>query len=162
ERVATAMVVAVLLVLGLSTFWETLTVTPDWQMGDWGPQHAVLARVMPGLPGLHTPVWNHAVGTGDAPMELYPKLAYVVTGNAAGLLAAAAALVALAAVALLASDVPPRRALAAMGHVAIGIALGAAAWMPLAARILEYGQHFPNPLRTPARLLEDLLAQPSP
>ncbi|HWU91336.1 MAG TPA: hypothetical protein VN253_28915, partial [Kofleriaceae bacterium] len=32
----------------------------------------------------------------------------------------------------------------------------------LAARILEYGQHFPNPVRTPARLLEDLLAWPSP
>jgi hypothetical protein len=58
--------------------------------------------------------------------------------------------------------VPPRRALAAMGHVALGIALGAAVWMPLAARILEYGQHFPNPIRTPARLLEDLLVMPSP
>ncbi len=274
-RVATAMVVVILLVLGLSAFWDTLAESPDWQMGDWGPQHAVLARVMPSLPGLDAPVWNHAVGTGDAPLELYPKLTYVVTGHAAlalgleddlplammvmavavhlalavataliairvaprpialvvgalaivesgavahggtvglfrwallhsalalalwmvaalgilgalrrprmrstlaiwigtalacaahpaGLLAAAAALVALAAVALLASDVPPRRALIAMGHVALGIALGAAAWMPLAARILEYGQHFPNALRTPSRLLEDLLAAPSP
>jgi hypothetical protein len=274
-RVATALVVAIVVVLGLSTFWETLTVSPDWQMGDWGPQHAALARVMPSLPGLETPVWNHAVGTGDAPLELYPKLAYVVTGHAAlalgleddlplammvvavlvhlalavataliamrvaprpialvvgalavvesgavahggtvglfrwallhsamslafwmiaalgilgalrrprtssavaiwigtalacathpaGLLAAAAGIVALAAVALLASDVPPRRALVAIGHVALGIALGAAAFLPLAARILEYGQHFPNGLRTPAKLLEDLLAWPSP
>lgn len=274
-RAATAVVVAVILGLGLSTFWDTLTVSPDWQMGDWGPQHAALARVMPALPGLDVPVWNHAVGTGDAPLELYPQLAYLVTGHAAlalglagdlplammviavlvhlglavataliamrvaprpvafvvgalalvesgavahggtvglfrwallhsalalacwtvaalgilgvlqrprlrstvaiwlgtalacathpaGLLAAAAALVALAAVALLATDVPPRRALAAIGHVALGIALGAAVWMPLASRILEYGQHFPNALRSPARLLEDLLAWPSP
>ncbi len=275
DRVAAAVVVAMIVVLGLSTVWDTLTISPDWQMGDWGPQHAVLARVMPALPGLDPPVWNHAVGTGDAPLELYPKLAYVVTGHAAlalgldddlplammvaavvvhlalaaataqiamrvagkpiafvvgalaivesggvahggtvglfrwallhsalalacwlvaalgilgalrrpgmrsalaiwigtalacathpaGLLAAAAALVALPAVALLASDAPPRRAIAAMGHVALGMALGAAVWMPLATRILEYGQHFPNGLRTPAKLLEDLLAAPSP
>jgi hypothetical protein len=268
-------VVTVIVVLGLSTFWETLTISPDWQMGDWGPQHAVLSRVMPSLPGLDAPVWNHAVGTGDAPLELYPSLAYVVTGHVAlalglegdlplammvvavlvhvalavtttliavrvasrpialavgalvvvdsgavahggtvglfrwallhsalslafatvaalgvlgalrrpgrasalaiwlgtalacathpaGLLGASAALVGLAAVALLAADVPPRRAIAAMGHVVLGLALGAVVWMPLAARILEYGQHFPNALRTPARLLEDLLAAPSP
>jgi hypothetical protein len=275
DRAGAAMVVALVVGLGLATFWDTLTISPDWQMGDWGPQHAALARVMPALPGLDTPVWNHAVGTGDAPLELYPKLAYVVTGHAAlalgleddlplammvvavlvhlalavttaliamrvagkpialvvgalavvdsgavahggsvglfrwallhsalalafwtvaalgilgalrrpgtrsalaiwigtalacaahpaGLLAAAAAFVALAAVALLASDAPPRRAIAAMGHVALGVALGAAVWMPLAMRILEYGQHFPNALRTPAKLLEDLLASPSP
>ncbi|HWO19728.1 MAG TPA: hypothetical protein VNO30_13175 [Kofleriaceae bacterium] len=274
-QTSAAIVVAVVVMLGLATFWETLTVSPDWQGGDWGPQHAVLARVMPALPGTGAPVWNHAVGTGDAPLELYPSLGYLVTGHAAlalgleddlplammvvavlvhlllavataliamrvaprpialivgalalvdsgavahggtvglfrwallhsalslalfmiaalgilgalrrprtgsalaiwigtalacaahpaGLLGAAAALVALAAVALLAHDVPPRRALAAMGHVALGLALGAAAWMPLATRILEYGQHFPNPVRTPARLLEDLLAAPSP
>jgi hypothetical protein len=272
---ATAMVVSIVVALGLSAFWETLTVSPDWQMGDWGPQHAVLARAMHALPGTDVPVWNHAVGTGDAPFELYPKLAYLIVGHVAlalglsgdlplammvvavlvhvalavatalmamrvaprpvalivgalavvdsgavahggsvglfrwallhsalslafwtiaalgilgalrrprlrssaaiwigtalacathpaGLLGAAAALVALGAVALLATDAPPRRAFAAMGHVALGIALGAAVWMPLAARILEYGQHFPNQVRTPARLLEDLLAAPSP
>jgi hypothetical protein len=274
-RTATALVVAIVAALGLSTFWETLTVSPDWQMGDWGPQHAVLARVMRALPGTDIPMWNHAVGTGDAPLELYPKLTYLIVGHAAlalglgddlplammvvavlvhvglavataliaarvaprpvalvvgaltvvdsgavahggsvglfrwallhsalslafwtiaalgilgalarprlrssiaiwigtalacathpaGLLGAAAALVALGAVALLATDAPPRRALAAMGHVALGIALGAAVWMPLAERILAYGQHFPNAVRTPARLLEDLLAAPSP
>lgn len=272
---ATALVVAIVAALGLSAFWETLTISPDWQMGDWGPQRAVLAGVMKHLPGLSAPAWNHAVGTGDAPLELYPSLAYLVVGHAAlalglsgdlplammvvavlvhvalavataliairvaprpvalvvgalalvdsgavahggsvglfrwallhsalalalwtiaalgilgalrrpglrsaaaiwlgtalscaahpaGLLAAASALVALLAVALLAGDAPPRRALAAMGHVVLGLALGAAAWMPLAARILDYGQHFPNAVRTPARLLEDLLAAPSP
>ena len=71
-------------------------------------------------------------------------------------------MLALAAVALLASDVPPRRALIALGHVAIGAALGASVWMPLAARLFEYGQHFPNALRSPSKLLEDLLAAPSP
>ncbi|HSJ99793.1 MAG TPA: hypothetical protein VK932_01075, partial [Kofleriaceae bacterium] len=83
ERISAAVVVAMIVVLGLSTFWDTLTVSPDWQMGDWGPQHAVLARVMPALPGLDPPVWNHAVGTGDAPLELYPSLAYLVTGHLA-------------------------------------------------------------------------------
>lgn len=275
DRIAGALVVTMVVMLGLATFWETLTISPDWQVGDWGPQRAVLARALPSLPGLETPVWNHAVGTGDAPLELYPKLAYLVVGHVAlalgldgdlplammivavlvhvglaaavtaiamriagkpialvvgaltivdsgavahggtvglfrwallhsalslafwmiaalgilgalrrprircalaiwigtalacathpaGLIGAAAAIVALGAVALLASDVPPRRALVAIGHVVLGIALGAAVWMPLAARILEYGQHFPNPVRAPARLLEDLLQAPSP
>ena len=44
----------------------------------------------------------------------------------------------------------------------IGVALGAIVWISLAERILLYGQHFPNPLRAPARLLEDLLQWPSP
>jgi len=267
--------VAMVTVVGFAVFRDTMTDSPDWQMGDWGPQHAVLSHVVPSLPGLDLPVWNHAVSTGDAPLELYPSLAYLVTGyialalglthdlplalmvvavivhvavaaattalatriaprpialvvglgtlvdsgavahggtvglfrwallhsalalafssvaavaviaalrrprlsasaaiwlatalaviaHPAGLIAAAAAIVALGAVALLASDVPPRRALAAAGHVALGVALAAAVWMPLAARLLAYGQHFPNALRSPSRLLEDLLASPSP
>ena len=275
ERTASAVVIAVVIGVGFAVFREALTASPDWQMGDWGPQRAVLAHVMPSLPGLDVPVWNQAVSTGDAPLELYPSLCYLVTGyvalalgltrdlplalmivavivhlaiaaataaiaiqvaprpialavgllmlvdtgavahggtvglfrwallhsalalacstiaalgvlaalrrprlgasatiwiatavatiaHPAGLIAAAASAVALGAVALLASDVPPRRAIAALGHVVLGVALGAAVWMPLAARILAYGQHFPNALRAPARLLEDLLASPSP
>jgi len=275
ERIASALVIAIVVVAGLAVFRDILTESPDWQMGDWGPQRAVLANVMPALPGLDVPVWNHAVSTGDAPLELYPALSYLVTGHLAlalglehdlplalmiaavlvhltiaaattgiamrvaprplalviglftlvdsgavahggtvglfrwallhsalalaastiaalgilsalrrpglaasatiwiatavatiahpaGLLAAAASMVALGAVALLASDLPPRRAVAALGHVALGVALGALVWMPLAARILAYGQHFPNPMRSPAQLLEDLLAHPSP
>ena len=61
-------------------------------------------------------------------------------------------MLALAAVALLSADVPPRRAFAAIGHVLIGLALGATVWMPAAERILAYGQHFPNELYTPERI----------
>ncbi|MGN6108566.1 MAG: hypothetical protein ACTHU0_25900 [Kofleriaceae bacterium] len=275
ERIVGAIVVAIVVAMGLSTFWDALTVSPDWQMGDWGPQHAVLRGALDAMPGIDTPVWNHAVGTGDAPLELYPKLAYLVSGHAAlalgleddlplalmvvavlvhiaiaatttlialriapapaalvvglatlvdtgavahggtvglfrwallhsamalafstvavlgvlgalarprpaaaiaiwigtalacithpaGLISAFAIALGLAAVALLATDVPPRRALVALGHIALGVALGAAAWMPLAERILAYGQHFPNAIRSPARLLEDLMTWPSP
>lgn len=274
-RLASATVVALVVMLGISTFYDTLTVPPDWPGGDWGPQHAVLARVIDDLPGFDTTVWNHAVGTGDAPLELYPKLAYLVTGHVAlalglendlphammivavavhiliaamtaliattvaprpiaavvgclalvesgavahggtvglfkwallhsamalafstiaavgilgalrrphlgwsaliwvatalacathpaGLIGAATCVVALGAVVLLAIDLPPRRALFAAGHIVLGIALGAALWMPLAERILVYGQHFPNPIRSASRLLEDLLQAPSP
>ncbi len=273
--VTTALVVAIVVAAGLTTFWDTLTVAPDWQMGDWGPHHAVIANLMPSLPGLDVPVWNHALSTGDAPLELYPAFTSLVTGHVAlalglehdiplalmivavivhvtiavtttviamriapkplalivglialvdsgaiahggtvglfrwallhsglslafsmvgalgilaalrrprlaasitiwiaialatachpaGLIAAASMCIALAAVALLAGDVPPRRALVAIGHVAIGVTLSAFVWMPLAERILAYGQHFPNVLRSPGRLLEDLLAAPSP
>ncbi len=269
------LVVTIVIVAGLTTFWDTLTVTPDWQMGDWGPHHAVIANILPSLSGFDVPAWNHALSTGDAPLEIYPAFTHLVTGHVAialglehdiplalmivavivhvtiavvttviamriapkpiamiiglvalidsgaiahggtvglfkwallhsglslafstvgalgilaalrrprlrasitiwvavalatachpaGLIAAASMCVALAAVALLAGDVPPRRALIAIAHVAMGVALSSFVWMPLAERILAYGQHFPNALRSPGRLLEDLLAAPSP
>ena len=272
---ATALVLAVVAVAGLAVFWDTLTVSPDWQMGDWGPQHAVLAHVMPAIPGLHVPVWNQAVGTGDAPLELYPAAAYLFTGHvawlfglehdlplafmivavcvhvalavlttamtmrvapkpialAAGLLflcdagaitqggtsglfhwgilhsafahvfslvatlgvlaalerprlgasiaiwlgtaagmashpaaslVAAASVLALLAVAVLAKDVPPRRALAAIGHIVLGAALGAAVWVPMGERIFLYGQHFSNELFSPDRVMQLVLAAAVP
>ncbi|MDX2092144.1 MAG: hypothetical protein SFX73_30040 [Kofleriaceae bacterium] len=273
SAVTAALVLTIVATGGLAVFWNALTVSPDWPAGDWGPQHAVLAGVTPSMPGFDLPVWNHAVGTGDAPLDLYPAFTYLVTGHLAqlfgldlghaqlivavlvhvtlavattaiamhvapkpialvvglltlvdsgaiahggtvglfrwalvhsamslafatvaalgvlaalrrprlgaslviwiftalatathpaGLLAAAAAIVALAGVALLASDVPPRRAIIAIGHLCLGAALGAVVWMPLAERILLYGQHYPNTLRGPDRLLLDLLAAPSP
>src|SRR5262249_16895814 len=82
-RTASALVVAMVVVGGLSTFPDVMTQSPGWQVGDWGPQRAVLSHVMPSLPGFDLPVWNHAVSTGDAPLELYPALGYLVTGYAA-------------------------------------------------------------------------------
>lgn len=274
-RIGTALVVAFVAMLGLDTFWDALTVSPDWQMGDWGPQHAVLARAMHALPGLDLPTWNHVVSTGDAPFELYPKLTYLVTGHVAlalgleddlpqafmivavlvhlgicimttviatrvaprpialvvgamcvvesgavseggpidifrwallhsalslvfalvavlgvlalltrararaaiviwlgtalatiahpvGLVTALGTVIALLAVALLAHDVPPRRALVALGHVVLGVALGACVWMPLTERILLYGQHFPVRVFPAADVLETILRQAWP
>ncbi|NVB78308.1 MAG: hypothetical protein HOV81_07935 [Kofleriaceae bacterium] len=270
-RIATVLVLVAVPLIGLEVFWETLTVSPDWQLGDWGPQHAVLARIMPSLPGGDVPVWNHAVSTGDAPLELYPAMTYLVTGHlAAGLglehdlplafmimatlvhlalatittalalrvasrkvalvvglawlvdggaishggsvglfhwailhstfahvfsmiavlgilgalrrprlgaslaiwlgtaiatathpaalLTAGVSMLALLGVALLASDVPPRRALVAAGHVALGIALGAIVWLPSSERLLLYGQHFSNELYTAVRLLQTVMS----
>lgn len=270
-RVGSALAIAAVVLVGLSVFWETMTVSPDWQLGDWGPQHAVLARIMPSLPGLDVPVWNHAVSTGDAPLELYPALTYLVTGHVAlalglegdlplvfmivativhlalaaittalairlasrklailiglmwvvdggavshggtvglfrwailhsafahvfsmiavlgilaalrrprasaalaiwlgtaiataahpaALLMAGACAIALGGVTLLAADVPPRRALVAIGHLALGVALGALVWMPAAERLLAYGQHFSNELYTPVRLLQVVMS----
>src|SRR5581483_4177408 len=80
-----AAVISIIVVVGLVTFRNVLTKTPDWPLGDWGPQHAVLAHIMPSMPGLDVPVWNQAVSTGDAPLELYPALAYLVVGEFAHL-----------------------------------------------------------------------------
>jgi hypothetical protein len=272
---ATAIALAIVAVAGLATYWDALVTSPDWPLGDWGPQHAVLARVMPSLPGLDVPTWNHAVSTGDAPLELYPALTYLVTGHVAlllglehdlplafaivavvvhvalavattalasrvaprpiaivlglaflvdsgeiseggtvglfrwgllhsafahvfamiaalgvvaalrrprvgaslaiwlgiaiataahpaGLLAAAAYMLALAIVAVLPTDVPPRRALAALGHVALGAALGAMVWLPAADRLVAYGQHFPNKLLSGVELLQALASATMP
>jgi hypothetical protein len=266
---------ALVAVVGVVAFWEVMTTSPDWQQGDWGPQHAALAGVMHALPGLHVPVWNHLVQTGDAPLELYPAAAYLATGHVAvalgleqdlplafmivavvvhlglavlttaiaariapwplavvvgiasvvdsgaishggtvglfhwalfhsafahvfstiaalgilhalrkpslgasiaiwigtaigtashpaALIMAAACALALVLVAIVAEDIPPRRALAALFHVALGCALGAIVWMPAAARMLEYGQHFSNELRSGTKLLVDVLSWASP
>jgi hypothetical protein len=268
----TATVITLIIALGITTFWEPLTTSPDWQLGDWGPQHAVVARIMPSLPGFDVPVWNHAVATGDAPLELYPafttllvghvalltddiplafmivaivvhialavltaliamriasrKLALVVglaflvdsgaishggtvglfrwailhtavadvfaliavlgvmsalrrprlrasimiwiataiasTVHPAALLMVAAAVVALLAVALLAEDVPKRRALAAAGHLVLGVALGAVIWLPASERLLAYGQQFANQLYSPADFLHTILKMAMP
>src|SRR5262249_23886635 len=82
-RTASALVIAIVVVVGLAVFRDVLTESPDWQMDDWGPQHAVLARIMPSLPGFDVPTWNHAVSTGDAPPGLYPALSYLLTGHVA-------------------------------------------------------------------------------
>lgn len=270
-HLATALALGIVALVGLTVFWPVLATTPSpaWQTGDWGPQHAVLANIMPHLPGFDVPVWNHAVSTGDAPLELYPALTYVVTGHVAllfglehdlphafmivaalthlglalattalamriasrptavfvgifwlvdsgaishggtvglfhwailhsafahlwsmiaalgilsalhrprlgasitiwigiaistaahpaALITAATFVIALALVALLAGDIKPRRALAALGHVLVGLALGAIVWLPASERILAYGQHFPNELYAPDKLLQML------
>ena len=101
-----------------------------------------------------------------------PRLARAVTiwiatalataTHPSALLATAGSIVALAFVALLARDTPARRPLVAAGHLGIGAALGAVVWMPLGERMLQYGQHFSNALRSPAQLLEELLAWSHP
>ncbi|HEX8114213.1 MAG TPA: hypothetical protein VF516_41070, partial [Kofleriaceae bacterium] len=83
DSTATAVVIAIVAVAGVAVFGDAMTGSPDWQMGDWGPQRAVLSHVMPALPGLDLPVWNQVVSTGDAPLELYPSLTYLVTGHVA-------------------------------------------------------------------------------
>ena len=268
---ATALVLLIITAAGLTTFWDAMTTSPAWQLGDWGPQHAVLAHVMPSLPGIHVPVWDHALATGDPPLELYPALTYLVTGHVAlalglendlpqammlvavvvhialalltallamrfapkpvalvvgmlfmvdagaishggtvglfkyailhsalaqvftliaalgilsaltrprlgasvaiwlgtalatathpsALIAAAVCIVGLLAVALLASDVPARRAFVAIGHVVLGVALSASVWLPAGERLLAYGQHFSNELYTGAKLLQTVIA----
>lgn len=268
-RYATAAVIAIVVLLGLSTFWEPLTTSPDWLLGDWGPQHAVLARIMPSLPGFDVPVWNHAVSTGDAPLELYPAFTYLLAGHIAfafdldvptalmglavivhialavltavlamrvgsrkvacvvavfflvdtgavshggtvglfrwailhsavadlfclvamlgvmmalrrprigasitiwiatalgtaahpsALLLVAAAIVALLGVALLASDIRPRVALVAIGHLLLGTALGAVVWLPASERLLAYGQHFANDLYSTTHMLRTVMS----
>ena len=268
----TATVIALIIALGITTFWEPLTTSPDWQLGDWGPQHAVVARIMPSLPGFDVPVWNHAVATGDAPLELYPAfttllvghlalitddiplafmivaivvhialailtaliamriaskklalivgLAFLVDSGAishggsvglfrwailhtavadlfaliamlgvmaalrrprlrvsitiwistaiasiahpAALLMVGASILALLTVALLAEDIPKRRALVAAGHLALGVLLGALVWLPASERLLAYGQQFANQLYSPADFLHTVLKMAMP
>lgn len=273
--VARAIAIGVVVVGAAAVFGRVLHDAIGWTMGDWGIQHAVMKSVIHGLHEHHLPVWSHALSTGDAPLETYPAMTYligsalaIVTGSedrlpvfllcfgivvhtliaigitrlclrvapapiaaVAGLtqlidaggisaggvagnlewalvhnalsqafalfavmaviaaierprlrttlaiwvwtaLAAAthpsallflgAVMVALVGASVLATDVPARRPLVAAGHVALGLALAAAVWMPLGERLVLYGQHFPSPPRTPPELLRGLLSWPAP
>lgn len=264
-----------LVALGASVFRVELTESPDWRVGDWAIQRAVLAKLMPHVPGFGFPTWMHEVSTGDAPLETYPALAYVVTAHVAwladlradlprammivavavhvglavqtmritvrvaplpaavlvgvvalldvgdlsgggvsslfrwglfhhafaqvlvlwaavavldalrtpsqatalriwvavavataahpsALLQAGLMIVGLGAVALLARDVPSRRAVFAMLHVAAGIGLGALVWMPMGQRLLAFGQHFSTAFRSADQIFQSLLAGPVP
>ncbi len=264
-----------IIALGASVFRTELTESPDWRVGDWAIQRAVLAKLMPHVPGFSFPTWMHEVSTGDAPLETYPALAYVVTAHVAwladlrsdlprammivavavhvglavqtlritvrvaplpaavlvavvalldvgdlsgggvsslfrwglfhhafaqvlvlwgavavldalrapsqgtavriwaavaiataahpsALLQAGLMIAGLAAVALLARDVPPRRALVAMVHIAAGIGLGALVWMPMGQRLLAYGQHFSTAFRSATQIFQSLLSGPVP
>lgn len=246
-----------------------------WTMGDWGVQRAVLRDVIAGIGDGHIPVWSHALSTGDAPLETYPAMTYLIgavlaigsgfetelplfllifgvavhtlvavgitrlclrvapapiaalagltqivdaggisAGGLAGnlewalvhsalaqafalfavvsvvacverprlrtslsiwvwtalaaathpsaLLFLGAVVVALGVVAVLATDVPARRPLAAAGHVALGLALAAVVWIPLGERLVLYGQHFPSPPRLASDLLRSMLRSPVP
>ncbi len=65
-----------------------------------------------------------------------------VAAHPIGLVTAAATAVALLAVAALARDLPPRRALVGVFHVVVAVALAAVVWQPLAERLLHYGVHY--------------------
>ncbi|KAB2909694.1 MAG: hypothetical protein F9K40_03770 [Kofleriaceae bacterium] len=91
---------------------------------------------------------------------IYAGLA--AAAHPASLLVIAIMCVALVAVALLANDAPPRRALAALFHLGLGLALAALVWMPLGERMLMYGQHFSSPLAEPGRWLAERLRSPVP
>lgn len=78
------------------------------------------------------------------------------------LVAALATLGALGAVAVLAEDVPAHRALVAAGQVALGIALAAFVWRPLAARLVLYGVHYAAAGENPAAWIRGVLAHSVP
>jgi hypothetical protein len=49
-----------------------------WTMGDWGIQHAVMKQVAAGLHDGHVPTWSHSLSTGEAPLETYPAMTYLI------------------------------------------------------------------------------------
>jgi hypothetical protein len=78
-----AIAVGVVVVAGAAVFGRLLDDSPGWTMGDWGIQHAVLREVIDGIKDGDLPVWSHALSTGDAPLETYPAITYLVAGTGA-------------------------------------------------------------------------------
>lgn len=274
-RLAGWIAIAIVFGIALYVFVPVFYSANPWPRGDWGPQHAVLARALDQLRDFQLPHWNHAISSGDAPFEVYPAFTYVLVGglalatgmehelptlmiavaivvhtlqainvtrlalrflnppvaaalgvimlldlgsissggvlgtvqwallhtavaqlftwfalisivdairrprlrtsisiwvftalsvmtHPAALLSAGVIAVALLVTAVLAGDVPRRRLLVAVFHVALGLAIGAIVWLPMGERILLYGQHFSNILKDPAQWLTGLFAQPVP
>jgi hypothetical protein len=98
--------------------------------------------------------------TNSVLIWLFAALALVC--HPIGALSAAATLGALVLVACLAQDVPRHRALVALGHVALGVALAAFVWMPLGERVLLYGLHYAWPADSGPHFFADLLEHSQP
>jgi hypothetical protein len=97
-----------------------------------------------------------------ASVTIWVATAISTAAHPAALITAATYGLGLVAVALLAGDVRPRRAIVALGHLDIGVALGACVWMPAAERILEYGQPFSNELFSGVHALQIIMQYAMP
>lgn len=95
-------------------------------------------------------------------VRIWVFTALAVASHPASLLVTGIMVLALGAVVLLARDAPPRRAIAAIVHLGLGLALGAVVWMPMGERLLDSGQHFSSVLAEPGRWLGDRLRSPVP
>ncbi|HEV8551491.1 MAG TPA: hypothetical protein VGQ57_20730, partial [Polyangiaceae bacterium] len=93
---------------------------------------------------------------------IWSSVALAVACHPLALTSALATCGALVLVACFARDVPAARALACAAHVALGVALVAAIFMPLNARLLSYGVHFGIGAAKPWEQFGTLLAAPIP
>ncbi|MBP6840880.1 MAG: hypothetical protein KA190_26530 [Kofleriaceae bacterium] len=128
---------------------------------EWGLLHSAVAQVFT-LAAVVALLDHLARPRLGRTVAIWVWTALACAAHPSALLGVAGVAVALGLVALLAVDVPPRRALIGAAHLALGVALAAVVWAPLGARLIEYGQHFSAALRSPGRLLEDVLAWPHP
>jgi hypothetical protein len=149
-------------VIGVIALFDSGSVSGGGLVGtiEWGLIHSALALA----------IFSFAV-VAVHDLLTRPRLARAITiwiatalataTHPSALLVAGGSMVALLFVALLARG-PARHPLVAIAHLGIGCALGAVVWMPLGERMLLYAQHFSNALRSPAQLLEELLAVAHP
>ncbi|MEZ4365770.1 MAG: hypothetical protein R2939_05720 [Kofleriaceae bacterium] len=82
-RTTSALALAVVAIVAIAVSWDALDPAAGWHRGDWGPQHAVLRAVLDAAGDGHLPTWTHALSTGDAPLEMYPALTYLVAAGVA-------------------------------------------------------------------------------
>jgi hypothetical protein len=91
-------------------------------------------------------------------IKIWLLIGLATAAHPSALLQSALALAALAAVALLATDIKPRRAGWAACHICVGIALSATVWMPLGDRLLAHGQHFSTMIDNGTQVLRAVLS----
>jgi hypothetical protein len=118
-------------------------------------QMLVLWSIVAVLDALHKPRTSVAV-------RIWMATALATAAHPAALLQAALIIVSLLLVAILANDVKPRRAIIALLHVVIGVALGAVAWLPMSERLLAYGEHFSTTFRPAGQIINDIVNGPVP
>ncbi len=92
-----------------------------------------------------------------ASIRIWLGVPFVVACHPLGVVLAIATALALVLVALLARDLPPRRALFALAHVVVGIALAAVFWAPFGARLMLHGIHFATPAESPWQLFAQFM-----
>ncbi len=93
---------------------------------------------------------------------IWVLVAFATACHPLGIISSLATSGALLLVAVLAQDVPPQRAFAALLHVVMGVLMVAWIWMPLNQRLLLYGVHFGLAGQLPWNAFEHLLRAPVP
>jgi hypothetical protein len=78
QRARARMAIAAIAVVSAYTFVPVFFEDLSLVRGDWAPQHVVLKSVVDHLRHFELPTWSHTLSTGDAPLDVYPSLTYVI------------------------------------------------------------------------------------
>src|SRR5690349_3228175 len=80
QKASGRIAIATIVLVAAYTFGPVFGEDLSFVRGDWAPQHVVLRSVVDHLRHFELPAWSHTLSTGDAPLDVYPSLTYLIAG----------------------------------------------------------------------------------